>query len=239
MDIGERKKQILHSVINEYIASAEPVGSRHIAKNLGLGLSSATIRNEMADLEELGYLEQPHTSAGRVPSDKGYRYYVNELMGDYQLSLKELNMLKTMMQFQLGQLDKVMKSAADFLSQFTHYTAFATAPEMKQGAIKTIELVPIDVSSILIILVTNEGVMKNRRVMISPNVTVEFIHKFSDLLKEKLSGYTLEEINVVKIQEIKTAMQTNFEMLFPILDFISDIIRLAYTQMRKNELKKK
>lgn len=224
MDMGERKRRILHSVINEYIASAEPVGSRHIAKNLELGLSSATIRNEMADLEEMGYLEQPHTSAGRVPSDKGYRFYVNELMSDYQLSLKELNMLKTMMQFQIGQLDKVMKSAADFLSQFTRYTAFATTPEMKQGAIKTIELVPIDTTSMLIILVTNEGVMKNKRVMIPPNVTTEFIHCFSDLLKDKLSGLTLEEIGVVKIQEIKNAMQTNFEMLFPVLDFITDII---------------
>ena len=224
MDMGERKRQILHSVINEYIASAEPVGSRHIAKNLDLGLSSATIRNEMADLEEMGYLEQPHTSAGRVPSDKGYRFYVNELMSDYQLSLKEMNMMKTMMQFQIGQLDKVMKTAADFLSQFTHYTAFMTSPEMKQGAIKTIELVPLDSSSMLIILVTNEGVMRNKRVMIPIGVTPEFVHRFSNLLKEKLAGYTLEEINVVKIQEIKEAMQSHFDMLFPVLDFISEII---------------
>ena len=224
MDMGDRKKQILHSIINEYIISAEPIGSRHIAKNLDLGLSSATIRNEMADLEEMGYLEQPHTSAGRVPSDKGYRFYVNELMGDYQLSLKELNMLKNMMQFQIGQIDKVMKSAADFLSQFTHYTAFATMPEMRQGAIKTIELVPIDSSSMLIILVTNEGVMKNKRVMIQPNISKEFIHNFSDLLREKLSGLMLEEIDVRKIQEIKNGMQSNFEMLFPVLDFISAII---------------
>lgn len=224
MDMGERKRQILHSIINEYIASAEPVGSRHIAKNLDLGLSSATIRNEMADLEEMGYLEQPHTSAGRIPSDKGYRFYVNELMGDYQLSLKELAMLKNMMKFQIGQLDKVMKSAVDFLSQFTHYTAFATTPEMKQGAIKTIELVPLDSSSMLIILVTNEGVMKNKRVMISPNISKEFIQSFSDLLREKLSGLTLEEIDVRKIQEIKSAMQSHFEMLFPVLDFISEII---------------
>ncbi len=224
MDMGERKRQILHSVINEYIASAEPVGSRHIAKNLELGLSSATIRNEMADLEEMGYLEQPHTSAGRVPSDKGYRFYVNELMSDYQLSLKEMDMLKTMMKFQIGQIDKVMKSAADFLSQFTHYTAFMTSPEMKQGAIKTVELVPIDATSMLIILVTNEGVMKNKRVIIPQNVDTDFIHRFSNLLKEKLSGLTLEEINVVKIQEIKEAMQSHFEMLFPVLDFITDII---------------
>lgn len=224
MDMGDRKRQILHSIINEYIASAEPVGSRHIAKNLGLGLSSATIRNEMADLEEMGYLEQPHTSAGRVPSDKGYRFYVNELMGDYQLNVKELNMLRGMMQFQIGQLDKVMKSAADFLSQFTHYTAFATTPEMKQGAIKTIELVPIDSSSMLIILVTNEGIMKNKRVMISPGISKEFIQSFSNLLREKLSGLTLEEIDVRKIGEIKSAMQSNFEMLFPVLDFISAII---------------
>lgn len=224
MDLGERKRQILNSVISEYIVSAEPVGSRHIAKNLGLGLSSATIRNEMADLEEMGYLEQPHTSAGRVPSDKGYRFYVNELMSDYELNMKEMEMLKSMMQLSVGQMDKVLKTAADFLSQFTNYTAFMTSPEMKQGAIKTVELVPIDVGSMLIILVTNEGVMRNKRVLLPIQVSPEFIHRFSDVLKEKLSGMTLEEINLVKIQEIKEAMQEHFEILFPVIDFISEII---------------
>lgn len=224
MEMGERKKKILSSVVSEYITSAEPVGSRNIANKYNLGLSSATIRNEMADLEDMGYLEQPHTSAGRVPSDKGYRLYVNELMNDYELSVSDLKVIKSMMELRMGQLDKLITSAARVLSELTNYTAIFTAPEIKKGAIKTIELVPIDTSSMLIILVTNEGIMKNKRVLLPKDISPEFITRFSNLLKEKLAGLTIEEISVGKIQEIKMAMQTNFEILFPILDFITDII---------------
>ena len=224
MSIDERKKRILHSVINEHIATAEPIGSRHIAKSLGLGLSSATIRNEMADLEEMGYLVQPHTSAGRIPSDKGYRFYVNELMTQYEPTLKELASLKRQMEIELGHIDKIISDASAILAHLTNYTAFLTSPQMKKGAIKTIELVPIDSGSVLIILVTHEGVMRNKRVGIPPGTTTEFIHSFSAILKEKLSGLTIEEITAIRINEIKEAMQSNYEMLFPILGFISEIV---------------
>lgn len=224
LSIDERKKRILHSVINEHIATAEPIGSRHIAKSLGLGLSSATIRNEMADLEEMGYLVQPHTSAGRIPSDKGYRFYVNELMTKYEPTLKELAALKKRMELELGHIDKIISAASALLAQDTNYTAFLTSPQMKKGAIKTIELVPIDASSVLIILVTHEGVMRNKRVNIPQGTTTEFIHSFSSILKEKLSGLTIEEITAIRINEIKEAMQSNYEMLFPILGFISEIV---------------
>lgn len=224
MEIGERKKKILHSVINEYIHMAEPVGSRHIAKNLDLGLSSATIRNEMADLEEMGYLVQPHTSSGRIPSDKGYRFYVNELLNSYEPTLKGLAALRKQMEAEIGQIDKIIRDVSALLAHLTNYTAFLTTPQMKKGAIKTIELVPIDSSSVLIILVTFEGVMRNKRVAIPQGTTVEFIHSFSDILRQKLSGLTIEEITALKINEIKEAMHSNYEMLFPILGFISEIV---------------
>lgn len=224
LSIDERKKRILHSVINEHILTAEPIGSRHIAKNLDLGLSSATIRNEMADLEEMGYLVQPHTSAGRIPSDKGYRFYVNELMTKCEPTLRELALLKNQMELRLGQIDKIISDVSALLANTTNYTAFLTSPQMKKGAIKTIELVPIDSNSMLIILVTHEGVMKNKRVNIPPGTTTEFINSFSSLLKEKLSGLTIEEITALRINEIKEAMQSNYEMLFPILGFISEIV---------------
>jgi len=224
LSIDERKKRILHSVINEHIQTAEPIGSRHIAKNLDLGLSSATIRNEMADLEEMGYLVQPHTSAGRIPSDKGYRFYVNELMTKYEPTLKELGALKKQMELELGHIDKIISDASSLLAHLTNYTAFLTSPQMKKGAIKTIELVPIDSNSMLIILVTHEGVMRNKRVNIPQGTTTEFIYSFSALLKEKLAGLTIEEITAIRINEIKEAMQSNYEMLFPILGFISEIV---------------
>lgn len=224
MDMNERKKKILHSIINEYIKSAEPIGSRHVAKSLDIGLSSATIRNEMADLEEMGYLEQPHTSAGRIPSDKGYRLYVDSLMNDYELTVNDLTALGGALEWKLGQIDKIIKRASVILSELTHYTAVLTTPEMKRGAIKTVELVPVDSTSALIILVTNEGVMKHKRVLLPPGADKEFIHSFSNLLREKLAGLTLDEISAAKISEIRRAMQAHFELLFPVLDFIADII---------------
>ncbi len=224
MDMNERKKKILHSIINEYIKSAEPIGSRHVARNLDIGLSSATIRNEMADLEEMGYLEQPHTSAGRIPSDKGYRLYVDSLMNDYELTVQDLTALGGTLEWQLGQIDKIIKRASVILSELTNYTAVLTTPEMKRGAIKTVELVPVDSSSVLIILVTNEGVMKHKRVLLPAGVDNEFVHSFSALLREKLAGLTLDEISAAKISEIRRAMQAHFELLFPVLDFIADVI---------------
>ena len=224
MNMNDRKKKILHSIISEYIKSAEPIGSRHVAKNLDIGLSSATIRNEMADLEEMGYLEQPHTSAGRIPSDKGYRLYVDSLMRADEMTVNDLSALGSVLELQMGQIDKIIKRAASILSELTQYTAILTTPEMKRGAIKTVELVPIDAGSALIILVTGEGVMKHKRVMLPPGTSIEFVHNFSALLREKLSGLTLEEISAAKISEIRRAMEAHFELLFPVLDFIADII---------------
>ncbi len=224
MNMNERKEKILHSIINEYIKSAEPVGSRHIAKNLDFGLSSATIRNEMADLEEMGYLEQPHTSAGRIPSDKGYRLYVNSLMKNHELTISDASPMGDVLDWKVGQLDKIIKRASVILSELTHYTAILTSPEMKRGAIKTVELVPMDASSALIILVTNEGVMKHKRVLLPAGADGDFVHRFSNLLRDKLSGITLEEITAAKISEIRRGMQDHFELLFPVLDFIADIV---------------
>ena len=222
--MNERKRKILHTIINEYVTNAEPIGSRHIAKNLDIGLSSATIRNEMADLEEMGYLEQPHTSAGRVPSDKGYRFYVNELMSGYEVDQKDIDLLASAMEIKLNQFDKVIRQASILLSQLTNYTAVLLTPEMKHGAIKTIELIPIDTSFMLIVLVTNEGIAKNKRVYIPKGISHDLIPQISSLIKEKLSGLRLNEIDIKKINEIKHALGTNYEMLFSVLDFISDII---------------
>lgn len=224
MELNERKRKILNTIIDEYISSAEPIGSRHIAKRADLGLSSATIRNEMADLEEMGYLEQPHTSAGRIPSDKGYRFYVNELMGGYEATQQDIDLLAAAMTVKLNQVDKVIKQVSTLLSQLTNYTAFLMTPELKHGAIKTIELIPIDDNSMLIVLVTNEGIMKNKRVIIPQDIDKEYIPKISSMLKEKLSGMSLDEIGVKTITDIKNALGKNDTVLFPIIEFISEII---------------
>ena len=224
MEMNDRKRKILHAIINEYVKNAEPVGSRHIAKNLDLGLSSATIRNEMADLEEMGYLIQPHTSAGRIPSDKGYRFYVNELMANEEAVHGELAPLEHSGAVKPNQLEKVIRQVSVLLSELTNYTAVLITPEMKYGAIKTIELVPVDANSMIVILVTNEGIMKNKRMYIPESVDVHLIPEISEVLKEKLSGLKLNEIDVSKINDVKKALGPNYEMVFSILDFITDIV---------------
>ena len=224
MEMNERKRKILHTVINEYVKSAEPIGSRHIAKSLDIGLSSATVRNEMADLEEMGYLQQPHTSSGRIPSDKGYRFYVNELMGGYEVTRQDIDLVEDAMELKMNQLDKVISQASVLLSKLTNYTAVLMTPEMKHGAIKTIELIPVDGATMIVILVTNEGIMKNKRLYIPPSVKADLLPQISVIIKEKLSGLKLNEIDVHKINEIKKALGSNREMLFPVLDFITDVL---------------
>ena len=147
MDLNDRKRKILHAVIDEYIGTAEPVGSRAISKNQELGLSSATIRNEMADLEEMGYLIQPHTSAGRIPSDEGYRFYVNSLMKRYRLGIEAIDNLQNEFIDRLGHLDRMIRKAGLIASALTNYTAFITSPEQSGEKINKIDLISLNSSS--------------------------------------------------------------------------------------------
>ena len=139
MELSERKQKILQAVIDEYIGTAEPVGSRAISKNNELVLSSATIRNEMADLEEMGFLIQPHTSAGRVPSDVGYRFYVNSLMRRYQMSVEALEKMQAIMADRVNQLEMIIKKASLMASTLTEYTTVVTSPKLTSARIKKIE----------------------------------------------------------------------------------------------------
>ena len=141
MDLSERKRKILQAVIDEYIFTAEPVGSRVLSKNPQLGISSATIRNEMADLEEMGYLIQPHTSAGRIPSDEGYRFYVNSLMRQYQMGMEAIMELQKAFQLRLTRLDQIIRYAGSIASALTDYTTVVTSPERKQSKIRKIDFV--------------------------------------------------------------------------------------------------
>ena len=145
MELSERKQKILQAVIDEYIGTAEPVGSRAISKKNELGLSSATIRNEMADLEEMGFLIQPHTSAGRVPSDVGYRFYVNSLMRRYQMSVEALEKMQAIMADRVNQLEMIIKKASLMASTLTEYTTVVTSPKLTSARIKKIELIYLNV----------------------------------------------------------------------------------------------
>ncbi|MCX7715127.1 MAG: heat-inducible transcriptional repressor HrcA [Clostridia bacterium] len=222
MDLNERKRKILQAIIEEYIGTAEPVGSRSISKKNELGLSSATIRNEMADLEEMGYLMQPHTSAGRIPSDIGYRFYVNSLMKRYQMSVEAMERMQLEFQKKVTQLENIIKKASMLTSAMTDYTAVVSTPEFHQSQIKKIDLVALGGETVMLIVITKDGIVKNRILSMAINDSVAA--RFAEILNRRLAGLTNDEINFDKIREIQDEIQSELNLhpraLVEILDFI-------------------
>jgi len=218
MDIMDRKLKILNAIINDFIDTAQPIGSRTIAKKYDLGISSATIRNEMADLEEMGYLLQPYTSAGRIPSDLGYRVYINKLMKLYQLKEEQKKAIRDILISRIMEIDELMQQASSLLSQLTNLTSVGLSPQFRKSKIKNVKLLEIDDERILLILVSNTGVVKN--IILKLSIKQDILDQISNLLQYKLQGLTVEDIDLDLVNEIRNELfQYNsvIEMLIPIL----------------------
>lgn len=224
MILDDRKLNILKAIITDYIDTAEPIGSRTIAKKHELGLSSATIRNEMADLEEMGYLEQPHTSAGRIPSDKGYRIYVDRLIQLPQLDLEEIQAVSNALDVKINELGQLIRQASTILSKITKYTSVAISPELNNSVLKAVQVVPIESGKALIVVVTNTGVVKNTMIKINDSITPDTVIKFSHIVNEMLTGLTVDQINLPLIREIEVKLGMSKEIVLPILNGIADCI---------------
>ena len=222
MDLSERKRKILQAVIDEYIGTAEPVGSRAISKNSGMDLSSATIRNEMADLEEMGYLIQPHTSAGRIPSDEGYRFYVNSLMQKYQMGMEAIMELQKAFQMRITRLDQIIKYAGNIASSLTDYTTVVTAPERNVSKIRKIDMVPISSDKTMLIVVTD--VVRSQ--VMNTNLTDNECEIFERALNTNLLGLTAEDITLEKIQEIEAELsgKLKLKVLIDVMQFVYETI---------------
>jgi len=194
--LDERKIKVLCAVIDSYIREAEPVGSRTISKEYDLGISSATIRNEMSDLEELGYLSKPHTSSGRIPSDKAYRFYVNNILRNNQIKIdvKKKEEIKKLLIQQSKEIDELIQNSAKILSAITSYTALAMSPQIRNMKLKHIQLVSIDDNEILIILVGSSGIVKNIIFRTHEAVLEDQLERLSNFLNNKLKGFTVSEI---------------------------------------------
>lgn len=225
MLLDDRKLRILQAIIDDYIHSAEPVGSRTIAKKHELGLSSATIRNEMADLEEMGFLEQPHTSAGRVPSDKGYRLYVDKLMQIDEISEAEIDRIRSEMDIRINELSQIIRNASVIMSKLTKYTSMAVSPHINKSALKAVQLVPIEPGKALIIIVTDSNIVRNSMVRIPEKAEPDFIIQFSNMLNDKLKGFTLEMLksNIFNT-EIEQLLKMPYELIKPVFDTIEDLL---------------
>lgn len=227
MDLDGRKIAILKALIEDYIETAEPVGSRTIAKKCDIGLSSATIRNEMSDLEEMGYLAQPHTSAGRIPSNLAYRLYVDSLIENIRATSMEMEFIKQKMESHLSELNRFLDFSAKAISDSTGLTAVTGAPTVSSGAISHFEIVKASEHYLMFILVTNTGMIKKRQVRILTPIDENSILYLKKILNEELAGCTLEMITSEKVERLKRKFNDNFELLGIILEFITQTMEAA------------
>jgi len=223
MELSERKKKILQAIIDDYIASAEPVGSSHILKNHNLGVSSATIRNEMASLEEAGYLEKPHTSAGRVPSYLGYRVYVDQLMKEYSLSVNEINQITTALRKRYVELRRVIDSISDIMSVLTDYTAIYTTPTSTGITLKNIKFIPVDEKCFVAIAVMDSGSVKNRTIRTSKSYEPSVFEKLSNYLSYRFAGCDLGEFNPEVLGMEKSLIPVDDSLIDSVFEFLYDI----------------
>ena len=204
MAIDKRKIQILEAIINDYINTGEPVGSRTIAKRYDLGVGSATIRNAMSDLEDMGYLEQPHTSAGRIPSSKGYRLYVDSLMEKARLSEEEqLQIKKYIIDSAMLEVDKIVKQASTLLSELTNLTCVVQTPSVMKSYIKSVQLLKVDDSNLISVIVTDSGVIKNHRIKTSKIPSMEELQVINKVINKRLVNLTIQDINLEVINNLK------------------------------------
>lgn len=211
--MDERKKQVLNAIIKDYVATAEPVGSRTIAKKYELGVSSATIRNEMSDLEELGYIEQPHTSSGRIPSDKGYRYFVDCLMEKEKLDAAEIQIVNQFFTSRLTELDQMVRETCQMVSKLTKYTTLVLVPKRSEGKLEKLQMVPVGAHRILVVVVTDTGLINHRVVELPHSVDPDRLKKICDLLQKKLYGLSLEQVNMTLLKEISRQISREEQLL--------------------------
>lgn len=220
MELNDRRRKILRAIIEDYILTAEPVGSSYLLKNHDLGVSSATVRNEMALLEEMGYLDKPHTSAGRIPSYMGYRVYVDELMSQYTLTLGEINRIKFSLQNQYLELSKLVKTVSDIASNLTNYTTIVTSSMASREIIKNIRLIYIDRHSFVIILVTGDGVVKNQTIRTQKPIDDEVIEKLSAYLAKRFTGLDIAMITDDVVAAEKEMLPVEAGLLNSVFDFL-------------------
>ena len=220
-ELGERKIKILDAIIRNYLETGEPVGSRTISKYTDLNLSSATIRNEMSDLAELGYILQPHTSAGRIPSDKGYRFYVDHLMEEKD---KQVTEMKKFVIEKTEKMEQVLKQVAKMLAANTNYATIVSAPSYHHNKIKFIQLSNVDETQILAVIVMQSNIVKNRMISVEQSLDNETLLKLNILLNTGLNGLSIQEINLGVIAKLKEQAGIHSTLVSDVLDALAEAL---------------
>lgn len=219
MELDGRKLKILEAIISNYLDTAEPVGSRTISKNYDLGVSPATIRNEMSDLEDLGFIVQPHTSAGRIPSDKGYRLYVDMLMSARNDSERHLEYVEALVE-RAGRIETMLQEIASIIAKETNLTAVVSSPEYSKSKVKNIQLIELEAKKILAVIVTDGNLANNYVFEVNNHVEQPELNRISYILNEQLHGLDVEEINLPLIERIKAFAGDADEVISKVLEVI-------------------
>ncbi len=228
-ELDERKRKILKAIIQTYLETGEPVGSRTISKYTDLNLSSATIRNEMADLEEMGYIVQPHTSAGRIPSDKGYRLYVDTMMQQMDTAMqeksREVEELKDLLLEKEEKMDQLLKSVAKTLAVNTNYASMISSPSYSGSRLKFIQLSRVDANQLIAVIVLEGNILKNSMISVSEELDDETLLKLNVLLNTHLNGLPIEEINLGLVARLKQQAGIHSDIVGEVIDAVAESIK--------------
>lgn len=222
--LDDRKKRILQAIVDEYVNTAEPVSSGSISKKKGLEYSSATIRNEMSELEKGGYLEKTHTSSGRIPSVKGYRLYVDELLKEDNISMEEITYIRDKLQIKASQIEDLIKIATNTLSEVTHYTTVAIGPKVTKQIIKEIKFILLGNRMLMAVILTNTGMIKETIINFEEDIYEDQIETINLLFNSKLQGKPLEQINEPIDEYIFSEMESSSNMIRAIINQLNKVI---------------
>ncbi|MBQ2888200.1 MAG: heat-inducible transcription repressor HrcA [Firmicutes bacterium] len=224
--MDERKKQILHALIRDYVDVGEPVGSRTIAKKYDLGVSPATIRNEMSDLEEMGFIRQPHASAGRIPSDKGYRYYVDHLMEPEEKLLSEAEQQKVSDFFNncAAEMEQLFQQSCRLLSSMTNYTAMMIKPRLSDSVLERFKLVRLNHNQLLAIMITNDGKIHNKILHVAAGLTDGKLAELEAVLQQRLLGLSLAQVTDSVVSELARHLLEQQNLLRQTLDLLQELL---------------
>ena len=227
--MDERKKKILQAVIDEYVNTAEPVSSATLVEKYGLNYSSATVRNELAELEKSGYLDKTHTSSGRVPSEKGYRFYVDELIKEDDISLEEMKYIQSKLSTKVNEIEDLAKIATSTLSEITHYTTVAIGPKVETQIIEEIKFVLLGTRMLMVVIVTDSGLVKETIIKYDEDVTQSQIETLNNLFTSKLKGKPLSKIDKPMEEYILSEINYSIDVIKPIIEQINKIVDEAET----------
>ena len=223
-ELSDRKKMILKAIIDTHIDNGEPVGSKFLTLNKQITLSPATIRNEMAELEYLGYLEQPHTSAGRVPSEQGYRFYVNALMQNYRLTANELNEINNLFAAKIEELDKILDCASKIMSMLTNYVSLTVKPKPQMIVVARFKIISLDEASFLLVIITGTGIIKTRYIHVTFELNDELLQKFENVLNRFLINITMDMITLPIIMEIEKCLPECEVLVGPVIKSVYEVV---------------